>query len=447
MKKHKWRVILLLVLAIILAGSIIACGQPDQQAMQANAELRQTEEQNFFELYDKTKGYMEHAHTHVLKLQNFTWDKVADLAWQHTDQYGITRYELFPCFLPSAETVKPVLACYDEYYRLAVRCWEENPYKEPQTPVQETKRLTILQWRELGNQLESQLAEAEAQVQELKLTTDKQLADAERILTSQGWLKDQYLKPFQSQSAEYTALLSEAISNLGQAKQAASELKNWQFTSLAPQEGAVQTLSTQEEKTRVPPATVGAAPEGKKLTYEDDFSNPYSGWPRLPSEEANLDYQNNEYHITVKKFNWGSWVFNANAGRFADFILEADARQVSGPNGGCGLVFRAQDPENFYCFLVWADGYYYISARLSGMWLRLHREHSDLIKTGNSTNHLKVICKGSEFEVYVNGNYLTTVTDNSLADGYVGMTVETSKSEAHFAFDNIKACSIDAEPQ
>ena len=68
---------------------------------------------------------------------------------------------------------------------------------------------------------------------------------------------------------------------------------------------------------------------------------------------------------------------------------------------------------------------------------------SDSVNQGNSTNHLKVVCRGTQIEVYVNGHHLTTVTDDSLAGGYVGVFVHTAGANAHVAFDNIKVCSLD----
>ena len=444
MKACKWYLILLPVIALVLSSLMPACGQPEQQSTQADENLRQIEEQSFSELYNTMKRHIEHTHTLALGLQNFEWVKLANVGWEYKDQYGISRFKRLPEFLPSAEAIKPALTYYDEYCALAVKVWQENPYKEHQTAVEETKRLTIPQWREMCAQLELQLGKAEIQAQDLKSMTDKQFSDVERILTSETWLEHDYLEGFQNDSAQYANSLNEAISNLGQAKQAASELKNWQFKSLAPQEGAIQTLPVKEEEAQTPPTTEGVAPEAKKLQYEDDFSNPYSGWPRLSSEETDLDYQDGEYHITVKKFTLAQYVYNRNAGRFADFVLEVDARLVSGPNGGGGLVFRAQDLDNCYCFLVQVNGYYYIGAVLSGMWLSLQpKKHSDLINIGNSTNHLKVICKGSKIELYVNGHYLTAITDNYFTDGYVGMIVDTPKPDAHFAFDNFKVQSSD----
>ncbi len=182
-----------------------------------------------------------------------------------------------------------------------------------------------------------------------------------------------------------------------------------------------------------------------KLLYEDDFSNPASGWSRESIEEREFGYEDGEYYILVKKSDYSAWAWNKNAGRLTDFALEIDARPVSGPKECLyGVVFRFQDTNNFYRFLVSGDGYYLVGIKLDGNWTILQsKTKSAFIKEGNITNHLKVVCKGSEMEVYVNGHYLTTITDNTFAEGYVGMIVNTPEPDTRVAFDNIKVYSLD----
>jgi len=193
-----------------------------------------------------------------------------------------------------------------------------------------------------------------------------------------------------------------------------------------------------------PPTPPAPAPS-PKLIYEDDFSNPTSGWIRESTEEYDFNYEDGEYHILVKTYDWASWVRNRDAGRVTDFTLEIDARLVSGPTQSLyGVVFRFQNHDNFYRFLVSGDGYYLVGTMLNGKWIELQsKTKSAYIKEGNSTNHLEVVCEGSQIKVYANGHHFTTVTDDSFADGYVGMIVDTPEPDSHVAFDNIRVYSLD----
>ncbi len=181
------------------------------------------------------------------------------------------------------------------------------------------------------------------------------------------------------------------------------------------------------------------------LMYEDDFSNPDSGFTRADIPDFKASYKDGEYHILVKKPNWSVWQYNFLKGPFTDFVLEADAKLVSGPyQTTYGVAFRMKDNDNFYRFLISADGNYLMGARLDGTWTELQRwTRSEYVEKGNSTNHLKMVCKGSQIEVYVNGHYLTAVTDSSFDSGYIGVILDASAGNTQVAFDNIKVYSPD----
>jgi hypothetical protein len=186
--------------------------------------------------------------------------------------------------------------------------------------------------------------------------------------------------------------------------------------------------------------------EAAKPLYEDDFSDPFGGWFRGSEEEYEMNYEDGEYHIKVNKYNWMYHDLNKRAGKFADFALEVDARVVSGRNDtGYALIFRAQDTDNTgYCFQVYGNGYYNIHKRVSGVRTTLHdKTESAFIKEGSSTNHLKVVCKGSQIVAYVNGYHLATVTDDTFTEGYVGLGGGTIQPGGHVAFDNIRVYSLD----
>lgn len=108
------------------------------------------------------------------------------------------------------------------------------------------------------------------------------------------------------------------------------------------------------------------------------------------------------------------------------------------------IVCCCQDDDNFYRFLVSPNGSYVIGARLDGKWIDMPRwMMSEYIEKGYNANHLKVICKGNQIEVYVNGHYLTSVVDDSFADGYIGGMIGTVEPGAYVAFDNLKVYGID----
>jgi hypothetical protein len=177
------------------------------------------------------------------------------------------------------------------------------------------------------------------------------------------------------------------------------------------------------------------------LPFEDDFSNPLSGWQRFISDEYEANYVDGEYHLWQKS-SGARWVWNF--GQLTDFVLEIDARSVNGTNDSSyGVIFRLSDNNHLYRFMVSGSGSYRIEKYIDGVWFFLQdTTNSAFIKQGNSTNHLKVICKGDQIEVYANGNYLATVFDDSLHTGYVGMSIDTLATVDAY-FDNIKVYSAE----
>ncbi len=179
--------------------------------------------------------------------------------------------------------------------------------------------------------------------------------------------------------------------------------------------------------------------------YEDDFSDPRSGWEQRSDEDVEQDYKDGEYHIFVKR-PWREFTaWNENARQFKDFALEVDARLVSGSKDIMyGLIFRVEDSKNYYSFVISGDGYYIVGGKLDGWYFALEGQaKSAFINEGNSRNRLKIVCKGSQIEVYINGHHLTTVKDYSFAEGFVGMTVNTHEAMSDVAFDNIRVYSLD----
>ena len=178
-----------------------------------------------------------------------------------------------------------------------------------------------------------------------------------------------------------------------------------------------------------------------ELVHEDDFSDPSSGWDVESTAKSEFYYKDGEYHIKAKDAKYAVWISHDEWGELTDFIFEADTRLVDGPkNSRAGLIFRLKDSENFYLFLVSGDGSYLVGTRTGGQWTVLKNwTESEFINEGYGGNHLKVICKGSKVEAFVNGHHLTTVvTEESFAIGQVGLMIDTIEPNGHVAFDNLK---------
>jgi sugar lactone lactonase YvrE len=185
------------------------------------------------------------------------------------------------------------------------------------------------------------------------------------------------------------------------------------------------------------------------VLYNDDFSDPESGWPEDSDEISEWHYENNQYFTLVKEGGWSTWAVGTEEA-FADFALEADVRQVEGPgNAPFGLIFRHPDGDNFYHFSITGNGQYTVGKLVSDEWQYVGGigwKSSSHIRTEGATNHLKVVCQGVQIALYVNGHHLSTVSDDSFAEGKVGLIVAAAQGSdpIKVAFDNFVVSGVEA---
>jgi hypothetical protein len=159
------------------------------------------------------------------------------------------------------------------------------------------------------------------------------------------------------------------------------------------------------------------------VLFQDDFSDPSSGWDRYNEENGITDYVDGAYRIFVNGAKTDIW---ANPGlSFTDVRVEVDARKTAGPDDNdFGLICRSQDVDQFYFFIISSDGYYAIgkvdgeAQQLLGMEAM---QPSEVIKQGNETNRIRADCTGSTLALYVNNEKLGEAQDSSYPSGDVGL--------------------------
>jgi len=187
------------------------------------------------------------------------------------------------------------------------------------------------------------------------------------------------------------------------------------------------------------------------VIFEDDFSDPWSGWAVGSVTNGKAEYLDGEYRLLQKSGGYYRCGDNIEIGQFDDFALEVDAQwhgTLSSSNY-YGIVFRKQDNDDRYAFYVSSeDGYYALEkvVKGTGSVLKDWTIASTYIKKGAAVNRLKVVCAGPQISLYVNNSLLTTVYDSSFSKGYIGLMVGKGEStsswitvpDADALFDNLK---------
>ncbi len=195
------------------------------------------------------------------------------------------------------------------------------------------------------------------------------------------------------------------------------------------------------------PAPASPGPEATSaagVLFNDDFSDPNTSKDNGWSADAgtNVDYAlaPNQHTITVKKKQWLG--IDWPNGSYGDFGVEVEGNAVGTDYTEYGITFRiggSTDKRSYYIFGITNDGNYYLFKRLDGEWASpdlVKLTASPFVKQGTAKNVLRVLARGSEITLYINGNKVQTITDEALTSGEVGVfagTGDNDSAEAAFS--------------
>jgi hypothetical protein len=176
---------------------------------------------------------------------------------------------------------------------------------------------------------------------------------------------------------------------------------------------------------------------------KDDFST--ENWPTGESAYDSF-YQDDEYHMKGKPGLY-IFMFPRNSGDYAtkDATVKVTARNVDGksPKHGYGLIIHGKVTQKTqlegYGFLIYtsAPAQYEIVRFVAGEPTPVVEwESSSVIRGGTNSNQLEVRAKGSQLSLYINGQFVKSITDTTgLTEGFAGLyTSETNE----VAFDDME---------
>jgi WD40 repeat protein len=170
--------------------------------------------------------------------------------------------------------------------------------------------------------------------------------------------------------------------------------------------------------------------------FQDNFSNPASGWGTQHGSGYVMGYANGEYYIAVNQ-GWIAWSLR-NFG-VSDYRVEVDVRPEASLDGGAGIMFGVSD-YGFYMFEVSDSWYSLWRVDIAGnywYWTPLiDWATSPYLHPGNQVNHLTVVRVGSGIAVMVNNQLLRTISDNTYHGTWMGMVTEAYYAYFDGWFDN-----------
>jgi hypothetical protein len=178
-------------------------------------------------------------------------------------------------------------------------------------------------------------------------------------------------------------------------------------------------------------------------TFTDDFST--QSWGTGPSTYGNIWYQDEEYHMHATK---GGYIvmYAPDKKEYYDenATVRVGLRSIDGnpPNTGYGLVVHGEKKDGKledYAFLIYNgdDPKYKIVLHKAGVESKMGDwTSSSAIRTGTSPNQLEVRMRDRKMDFYINGQFITSITD---AEGYLRGRVGLYTSDAgEVAFDDLE---------
>jgi hypothetical protein len=178
-------------------------------------------------------------------------------------------------------------------------------------------------------------------------------------------------------------------------------------------------------------------------TFTDDFST--QTWGTGPSQYGNIFYQDEEYHMRATK---GGYIvmYGPDKKEYRDenATVRVGLRSVDGnsPDSGYGLTVHGEKKDGKledYGFLIYngTNPKYAIVLHKAGKESKvIDWTSSGTIRTGTSPNQIEVRIRDVKMDLYINGQFITSVTDEAnYRRGRVGLYTSDA---GEVAFDDLE---------
>ncbi|MBC7875807.1 MAG: SH3 domain-containing protein [Anaerolineales bacterium] len=217
---------------------------------------------------------------------------------------------------------------------------------------------------------------------------------------------------------------------------------------------AIPAASSSPEVVVEGEATPTSAPvtnTNSNVLYQDDFTNPATGWAAATFDNYFIGYHEPEYyHVEIKSPNSKSTVFEPGQQIFGDATVELKAFTNStktDPNGDFrfGLVFR-RSGDQYYAFTISPRSKKWYLLKSTPNKLDVLAEGTDnTLHDADENDVLRVDAQASTFFLHINDRLIGQFNDPDYASGEVGFFVQTLDNPTlHIHFDELTVLNFEA---
>jgi hypothetical protein len=166
-------------------------------------------------------------------------------------------------------------------------------------------------------------------------------------------------------------------------------------------------------------------------------------WPQGNYTDGACTFTGAGYQVNSPKTQFYFYCSSTSA-TYSNFTFEVHVQITKGDCGG--IIFRADtNTGKLYLFEVCSNGSYslYNYKNSSGDSSQLANASSPAIKSGlNQVNVLAVTAQGATLTLYVNGQKITTLTNNAYSQGQVGMVADSFNNPTGALFTNARLWTL-----
>jgi uncharacterized protein YlbG (UPF0298 family) len=178
-------------------------------------------------------------------------------------------------------------------------------------------------------------------------------------------------------------------------------------------------------------------------SFVDDFSE--QKWGIGSSKFGDISYEGGQYHMRSKDKTYLVMYAPSDDYNTENATVKVTAQSVDGtvPSAGFGLMVHCEQSKakqlEDYALLIYPGTepeYEIIMHKAGNQTSLVSRTKSNAILTGTKPNHLEIRIKGTDLAFYVNGQFLTHLTDpENYKRGRVGLYTSDSTD---VAFDDLE---------
>ena len=191
------------------------------------------------------------------------------------------------------------------------------------------------------------------------------------------------------------------------------------------QPAGAQPQGTLEPLGQLPAGDFLQGPRGSVL-FQDDFSDPNSGWDRFSYPgEGSADYVDGGYSFIMDDSEYLWWATPGVS--FISAVVDVDVELMRGTEDNAfGVVCGYRETGDFYVAVITSDGYYgfYQMTDDGEIVAENGFQISDAIHLGGQKNHLQVHCLKDRIVLNINGQKVNQMTGLDILPGQIGFWAE-----------------------